>query len=177
MLSIMADSKAAAFPPGFRFYPSEAQLLSYYLPNKKANPAIPGGYNMIRELHDLPERDPFELPDTLCYSYGYKGRKRHWYCYTAAVVSEEKKTKSGYWKRKARVRDVVSREGLVLGTRTSFAFCVGDSPNTALATDWVLYQYALVNHVEVIIYIFLQFLSRATSIYIYVILLSIIRTG
>ncbi|KAL6212438.1 hypothetical protein ACLB2K_017658 [Fragaria x ananassa] len=29
------------FPPGCRFHPSEQQLLSYYLSNKKAYPAIP----------------------------------------------------------------------------------------------------------------------------------------
>ncbi|PRQ27718.1 putative transcription factor NAM family [Rosa chinensis] len=148
----MADSKSTdAFPPGFRFHPSEQQLLSYYLSNKKANPAIPGGYNTIRELSDLRGRDPSELQNWSCYSYGYKGRKRHWYFYTAGVSAEEKNTKQGCWKRKGKVRDVFSRQGVVLGTRTSFVYYDG-SPDTASPTAWVLYQYALANHVEVIIF-------------------------
>ncbi|XP_021820162.1 NAC domain-containing protein 72-like isoform X2 [Prunus avium] len=146
----MGDPKATSLrslPPGCRFYPSEEQLLCCYLSNKNdADPAQSGGYDLIREL-DLYDHDPFDLPDSACYSYGHAGRKRHWFCYTVRVL-KERRAKSGYWRRKGRDRDVVGRGGkAVLGRRTSFVFYLGNSPNTAVRTDWVLYQYAQVDHV------------------------------
>ncbi|KAL6216614.1 hypothetical protein ACLB2K_009835 [Fragaria x ananassa] len=135
------------FPPGCRFHPSEEQLLSYYLLSKKAYPAIPGAYDWIGELHDLRRLEPSELQNWSWYSYDYKGRKRHWYFYMAGVWEEEKKTKQGYWKRSGKVRDVFNRQGVVLGTKTSFVYYEG-SPDTASRTDWVLYRYALANHIE-----------------------------
>ncbi|KAM2868779.1 hypothetical protein FF1_016802 [Malus domestica] len=147
----MGDPKATSLlslAPGCRFYPSEEQLLCYYLSSKNAAEAgKSGGYDLIREL-DLYEHDPFELPESACYSYGHGGRKRHWFCYTVRVL-KERRAKSGYWRRKGRVRDVVGRGGkVVLGRRSSFVFYLGNSPNDAVRTDWVLYQYAQVDHVK-----------------------------
>lgn len=144
------DAKASSYylPPGCRFYPSEEQLLCYYLSNKNAEQAKSGGYDLIKEL-DLYDHDPFNLPDYACYSYGHGGRKRHWYCYTVRVL-KDRRAKSGYWKRKGRVRDVVGRGGkAVLGRRSSFEFYLGNSPKTAVRTDWVLYQYAQLDHLQV----------------------------
>ncbi|PQQ15623.1 NAC domain-containing protein 104-like isoform X1 [Prunus yedoensis var. nudiflora] len=127
----MGDPKATSLrslPPGCRFYPSEEQLLCCYLSNKNdADPAQSGGYDLIREL-DLYDHDPFDLPDSACYSYGHAGRKRHWFCYTVRVL-KERRAKSGYWRRKGRDRDVVGRGGkAVLGRRTSFVFYWGIRP-------------------------------------------------
>lgn len=48
---------------------------------------------------------------------------------------------------------MVGRGGkAVLGRRTSFVFYLGNSPNTAVRTDWVLYQYAQVDHVKVLFF-------------------------
>ncbi|XP_050366835.1 NAC domain-containing protein 72-like [Argentina anserina] len=153
----MGDAKATSFylPPGCRFYPSEEQLLCYYLSRKNtaaaASDGISGdednGYDLIKEL-DLYGHDPFDLPDYACYPYGRGGRKRHWYCYTVRVL-KERRAKSGYWRRKGRVRDVVGGGGkAVLGRRSSFVFYLGNSPKTAVRTDWVLYQYAQVDHLQ-----------------------------
>ncbi|KAI4336997.1 hypothetical protein L6164_015460 [Bauhinia variegata] len=147
----------ATLPPGCRFYPSEEQLLSYYLTNKNANTSSDEneniyGCNLIREL-DLYDHDPFELPAISCFSYGYRGRKRHWYCYTASVVKEtrgkSRKTKSGYWRRKGRVRNVFANGGnAVVGTRTKFVFYLRNSLNNAVKTNWTMYEYALVDHLK-----------------------------
>ncbi|KAL6207864.1 hypothetical protein ACLB2K_018817 [Fragaria x ananassa] len=147
----MGDAKATSFylPPGCRFYPSEEQLLCYYLSRKNTAASDSGdhGYDLIKEL-DLYDRDPFDLPDYACYSYGRGGRRRHWFCYTVRVL-KERRARSGYWKRKGRVRDVVGGGGkAVLGRRSSFVFYLGNSPKTAVRTDWVLYQYAQVDHLQ-----------------------------
>jgi len=155
------DPRATSFslPPGWQFYPSPQQLLCHYLTNKNNNANSKpltddsvNGYDLIREL-ELYNYDPFELPDTACFSYGSGGRKRHWYCYTVRVAKERKggkrRTMSGYWRR-GTVRDVVGSGGkAVVGTRTSFGFYLGNSPKSAVRTDWVMYEYALLDHLKV----------------------------
>ncbi|KAK7321683.1 hypothetical protein VNO77_32547 [Canavalia gladiata] len=142
----MGDQTRATLPPGCRFYPSEELLLDYYLTNKNEN-REEGFYSsdLIREL-DLYGYDPFELPDAACFSYGYQGMKKHWFCYSVKVAKHTRRVKSGFWLRKGRVRDVFGNDRkVVLGTRTRFVFYVGNSLKNATRTDWILYEYALVD--------------------------------
>ncbi|CAL0322471.1 unnamed protein product [Lupinus luteus] len=149
-------SQRATLPPGSRFYPSEDLLLRYYLTNKNTPNNDTGnrhhdfyGSDLIREL-DLYGYDPLDLPETACFSYGYGGRKSHWYCYTVRVLKERRrrKVRSGFWVKNGKVRDIFGNGGddAVLGTRTRFVFYVGNSMRNATRTDWMLYEYALVNH-------------------------------
>ncbi|KAF9668545.1 hypothetical protein SADUNF_Sadunf14G0014600 [Salix dunnii] len=142
-----------SLPPGCRFYPSDEQLC-YYLKNK--NRTIPNdtddvnGYDLIKEL-DLYDYDPFDLPENACYAYGYKARKRHWYCFTKEQVRvTRRKAKGGYWRRSGRVRDAVVGPGgkAVMCTRTRFVYYLGNSVKSAVRTGWVLYEYALVDHAK-----------------------------
>ncbi|KAF7830606.1 NAC domain-containing protein 71-like isoform X2 [Senna tora] len=150
-----SPSQCASLPPGCRFYPSEEQLLCYYLTNKNSRLNKEGnfcGCDLIREI-DLYDHDPSELPDVASFSYGYRGRKRHWYYYTVKSVKGSRrkirKVKSGYWMRQGRARDVLSSGGkVVLGKRTSFVFYSGNSSESAVRTDWMLYEYALIDHVK-----------------------------
>ncbi|KAK9270269.1 hypothetical protein L1049_025846 [Liquidambar formosana] len=131
-------------PPGCRFYPSEEELLDYYLTHKNTTALSDDdhhvfGFNVIKEV-GIYDYDPFDLPEIACFPYGYGGRRRHWYCYTAKVVKgmgrRWRKAGGGYWKRKGRARDVVGRGvgHVVLGTRTSFVFYLGNSPKSAMRT-------------------------------------------
>lgn len=153
------NSKTTSFslPPGCRFYPSEEQLLCHYLTNKNAyadETGNPFGYDFIKEL-DLNECQPYELPKKACYAYGRGGRKRHWFFYCKARVRNGRnswRAKNGYWIKKERIRKVVknnSRGKVILGSRASFVFCLGDSLETAVRTDWVMHEYALAHHVKV----------------------------
>ncbi|TKY57836.1 NAC domain-containing protein 30 [Spatholobus suberectus] len=143
----MGDSARGLLPPGIRFLPSEELLLGHYLTNKNHNRE--GGFNgsdLIKEL-DLYDHHPFELPDAACFSYGYQGRKRHWFCYTAKkdMKRRSRKAKSGFWLRKGRVLDILGNGNAVLGTRTRFVFYAGNSLKNATKTDWILYEYALLD--------------------------------
>ncbi|KAL9330603.1 hypothetical protein ACSQ67_000213 [Phaseolus vulgaris] len=122
----MEDQPNDALPPGYRFYPSEEELNLY-------------------------DHDPFELPDAACFPYGYRGRKKHWFCYTVKETKRgTRKVKSGFWLRKGRVREIRDNGGIenaVLGTRSRFVFYVGNSLKNATRTDWILYEYALVDQI------------------------------
>lgn len=173
----MGEPKATSLtlPPGCRFYPSDEQLLCYYLSGKNSDPnsghGARYGCDLISEL-ELYGYDPFELPERACYSYGYGGMKTHWFCYTVRVVKESRgrrRAKSGYWRRMGRAREVVGSGGkVVLGTRTSFIFYLGNSPKTAVRTDWVLYEYALIDRPKVLfIHILLPSYAIITVMFLY----------
>ncbi|KAA8528513.1 hypothetical protein F0562_035868 [Nyssa sinensis] len=137
-----------SLPPGCRFYPSEEQLICYYLTHKNNDDQY-SGLDVINEI-DLYNYEPFDLPEATCFRFGRGGRKRHWYCYTSRVSKETGKRRAGggYWKRRGKVRDVVGGGAgeVVIGRRTSFVFYVGGSPNSAVKTDWIMYEYGLINH-------------------------------
>ncbi|PON65056.1 NAC domain containing protein [Parasponia andersonii] len=145
----MENPNAASFslPPGSRFHPSEEELLGHYLRGKNANP---NGVSLIKEL-DLYGYDPFELPEGVGYPYGRGGKKRHWFCYTAARAvnrksREKRRARNGYWRKKGRTTGVMGPGGNdVLGTKTSFVYYLGRSTKSAVRTDWVLYEYAAAN--------------------------------
>lgn len=134
-----------SLPPGASFYPTEEQLVCYYL-NSKNDGSNYYGVDVIREI-DFYNFEPFNLPETTCFRFGRGGRRRHWYCYVRRTMKESVKRRAGagYWKRTRRVRDVVSRAPgkVAVGTRTKFVFYLGDSPTNAVKTDWVMYEYAL----------------------------------
>ncbi|WCJ35458.1 NAC domain containing protein 74 [Euphorbia peplus] len=143
-------------PPGCRFYPSEQQLLCYYLTSKNRTTVESGdinGYDLIKEL-DLYDYEPFDLPETSCFPYGCGARKRHWYCYYDLRVLKEsvgrkRRAKGGFWRRSGRVRDVVDVGGKgVLGTKGRFVFYLGNSVRNAVRTEWILYEYALIDHLK-----------------------------
>lgn len=156
----MRESTSFKMPPGCRFYPSEEQLLCCYLTGKNRNTIGDedgcegsNGYDLIKELN-LYDYEPYELPDSACFSYGCKARKRHWFCYTIRVLKGSsgtinRRTKGGYWRRRGRVRDVMSPgEKLPVGTRTRFVFYLGNSLKNSVRTDWVMYEYALLDHIK-----------------------------
>ncbi|KAK3019929.1 hypothetical protein RJ639_004912 [Escallonia herrerae] len=140
-----------SLPPGCRFYPSDQELLCYYLTHKNANDRR-FDFNVISEI-DIYGYDPFNLPDTACFRFGRGGRKRHWYCYAAAARvlragggRRWRRAGGGFWRR-GRVRDVVGGGGVggrvVVGTRRAFEFYLGSSVKSAVRTDWVMHEYAL----------------------------------
>ncbi|XP_044475359.1 NAC domain-containing protein 79-like isoform X2 [Mangifera indica] len=152
-----AKTMPFSLPPGCRFYPSDEQLLCYYLTNKNLNAdetGNPSGYDMIKEL-DLYECQPYELPEKACYTYGRGGRKRHWYFYCKVGARNGRKSwevRNGYWRKEGRVREVVKSNNkgrkVILGRKTSFVFYLRDSTETTVRTDWIMYEYALVHHVK-----------------------------
>ncbi|XP_021743921.1 NAC domain-containing protein 71-like [Chenopodium quinoa] len=155
-----APLSPSILPPGCRFYPSEEQLLSYYLGHKNhlnspqqssSSSSNADYYDAIKEIN-LYDYNPFDLPELTCFRFGCGGRKRHWYCFTERVNGEEEERGNrragiGYWKRKGRVRDVMGNGGnVILGTRKCFIFYLEKSNGkTAVRTDWFMYEYTLID--------------------------------
>ncbi|KAF8406296.1 hypothetical protein HHK36_008381 [Tetracentron sinense] len=156
----MGDLKVTSISllPGFIFYPTEEQLLCYYLSNKNkilyfpstsATDVSPFGFDLIKEF-DFYNYDPLELPEISCFPFGHDGIKKHWYCFTAAEGTEcaKREARGGFWKIMEPAQYVVGEsEEVILGTKKTFVFFRVDSL-AAIKTDWVMYEYALVDHSE-----------------------------
>nr|WGW06098.1 NAC transcription factor [Liriodendron chinense x Liriodendron tulipifera] len=145
----MGDLYSLPFPPGFRFQPTEEELLAHYLRNKHrqrlALPSPPLLLNAIQDL-DIYNHDPGNLPETA--SFPSVDEEKRWYFFTPRADGKQadglkRKAKGGYWKRKGGDRMVVSgKEGAVLGTKKSFVFYRGRFPDAG-KTDWVMDEYEL----------------------------------
>ncbi|XWS21221.1 hypothetical protein CRYUN_Cryun30bG0036700 [Craigia yunnanensis] len=139
-------------PPGCRFYPSEEELLNHYLTGKNSSVTVDRvdmyGNDLIRELN-LYDYEPSDLPEGACFVHGYRGRKRHWFCYTESKGGKgRRRTKGGFWRKIGKVRDVIDGGNVLLGTRTKFVFYEVNSVKAAVRTPWIMYEYALLHHLK-----------------------------
>lgn len=144
---ISSDTTSFPLPPGCRFYPSDEQILCYYLSEKNGRNRS-DGIDVIKEIN-LYNFDPFDLPDSSCFRFGRGGIRRHWFCFVARVLKDRRTRRAGggYWKRKGRIRAVLDKDAgkIVLGMRKCFVFYLGESLKGAMRTDWFMYEYALPN--------------------------------
>ncbi|XP_072973720.1 protein CUP-SHAPED COTYLEDON 3-like [Typha angustifolia] len=128
--------------PGFRFYPSDEELVCYYLRKKVANERAHGATMVEVDLHT---REPWELPDVAklsaneWYFFSFRDRKY------ATGLRTNRATKSGYWKATGKdriIHDPSSR--MVTGMRKTLVFYRGRAPN-GIKSSWVMHEFRLEN--------------------------------
>ncbi|XP_037453625.1 protein CUP-SHAPED COTYLEDON 3-like [Triticum dicoccoides] len=141
-------------PPGFRFYPSDEELVCHYLQSKVANQHFAGcgGAAGTMVEVDLHVHEPWELPDVAklsaneWYFFSFRDRKY------ATGLRTNRATRSGYWKAtgKDRVirspRSSSSRSGraTIVGMRKTLVFYRGRAPN-GTKTCWVMHEFRIEN--------------------------------
>ncbi|XP_062217466.1 protein CUP-SHAPED COTYLEDON 1-like [Phragmites australis] len=127
-------------PPGFRFYPSDEELVCHYLHKKVANERIAQGTLVEVDLH---AREPWELPEVAkltaseWYFFSFRDRKY------ATGSRTNRATKSGYWKATGKDREVRSpATRAVVGMRKTLVFYQGRAPN-GIKSGWVMHEFRL----------------------------------
>ncbi|XP_066318935.1 NAC domain-containing protein 100-like [Miscanthus floridulus] len=128
----------STLPPGFRFYPSDEELVCHYLHKKVANQRIAQGTLVEVDLH---AREPWELPEvakltaTEWYFFSFRDRKY------ATGSRTNRATKTGYWKATGKDREVRS-SGAVVGMRKTLVFYRGRAPS-GVKSGWVMHEFRL----------------------------------
>ncbi|XP_008789571.2 NAC domain-containing protein 100 [Phoenix dactylifera] len=132
----------STLPPGFRFYPSDEDLVCHYLHKKVANERVSGGTMVEVNLHTC---EPWELPEVAklsaneWYFFSFRDRKY------ATGSRTNRATKSGYWKATGRDRTVYDPTArAIVGMRKTLVFYRGRAPN-GIKTSWVMHEFRLEN--------------------------------
>nr|AWT22305.1 NAC2 transcription factor [Dendrocalamus farinosus] len=137
----MDRQEESCVPPGFRFHPTEEELVGYYLARKVASQKI--DLEIIQEV-DLYRIEPWDLQERCkhgheeqseWYFFSYKDRK-----YPSGTRTN-RATAAGFWKATGRDKPVLSRSR-VIGMRKTLVFYKGRAPN-GRKTDWIMHEYRL----------------------------------
>ncbi|KAI9156207.1 hypothetical protein LWI28_002207 [Acer negundo] len=130
-----------ALAPGFRFHPTDEELVSYYLKRKVINK--PFHFNAIGEV-DIYKNEPWDLA---AYSR-LKTRDQEWYFFSALDkkygngARMNRATGRGYWKATGKDREI-RRNAHLVGMKKTLVFHNGRAPD-GQRTNWVMHEYRLV---------------------------------
>ncbi|KAL3499524.1 hypothetical protein ACH5RR_038617 [Cinchona calisaya] len=128
-------------PPGFRFHPTDEELVDYYLRKKIASKRI--DLDVIKDV-DLYKIEPWDLQE-LCkigteeqnewYFFSHKDKK-----YPTGTRTN-RATKAGFWKATGRDKAIYCKHSLI-GMRKTLVFYSGRAPN-GQKSDWIMHEYRL----------------------------------
>ncbi|KAJ4913871.1 NAC domain-containing protein 76 [Raphanus sativus] len=128
-------------PPGFRFHPTDEELVGYYLRKKVASQKI--DLDVIRDI-DLYRIEPWDLQEKC--RIGYEERNE-WYFFShkdkkyPTGTRTNRATIAGFWKATGRDKAVYDKSKLI-GMRKTLVFYKGRAPN-GQKTDWIMHEYRL----------------------------------
>ncbi|KDP24799.1 hypothetical protein JCGZ_25324 [Jatropha curcas] len=124
-------------PPGFRFHPTDDELVNHYLCRKCAGQPI--FVPIIAEI-DLYKYDPWQLPDMAPYG------EKEWYFFSPRDRKYPNGSRpnraagSGYWK--ATGADKPIGRPKPLGIKKALVFYAGKAPK-GVKTNWIMHEYRL----------------------------------
>ncbi|XP_071692598.1 NAC domain-containing protein 17-like [Rutidosis leptorrhynchoides] len=138
----VSKSKSSAgklFPPGFRFHPTDEELVLYYLKRKICRRSLK--LDIIAEV-DVYKWDPEELPGQSKLKTG----DRQWFFFSPRDRKypngrSSRATPNGYWKATGKDR-IIKRRSFPAGIKKTLVYYRGRAP-TGLRTDWVLHEYTM----------------------------------
>jgi hypothetical protein len=127
-------------PPGFRFHPTDEELITYYLINKISESGFAA--RAIADV-DLNKSEPWELPGKA------KMGEKEWYFFSLrdkkypTGVRTNRATNTGYWKTTGKDKEIfnsVSSE--LVGMKKTLVFYRGRAPRGE-KSNWVMHEYRL----------------------------------
>ncbi|KAK4359401.1 hypothetical protein RND71_021630 [Anisodus tanguticus] len=125
-------------PPGFRFHPTDEELITYYLTNKVSNFSFSA--RAIADV-DLNKSEPWDLPakasmgEKEWYFFSLKDRK-----YPTGLRTN-RATEAGYWKTTGKDKEIYcGGTGVLVGMKKTLVFYRGRAPK-GQKTNWVMHEY------------------------------------
>ncbi|KAL0421894.1 UNVERIFIED_CONTAM: NAC domain-containing protein [Sesamum latifolium] len=125
-------------PPGFRFHPTDEELITHYLSKK----VLDSNFSAVAigEV-DMNNVEPWELP------WRAKLGEKEWYFFCVrdkkypTGTRTNRATASGYWKATGKDKDIFRGKTLV-GMKKTLVFYKGRAPK-GQKTNWVTHEYRL----------------------------------
>ncbi|CAA6665775.1 unnamed protein product [Spirodela intermedia] len=126
------ESCDAQLPPGFRFHPTDEELITYYLLKKVLDSSFTS--RAIAEI-DLNKCEPWELPGKA------KMGEKEWYFFSLrdrkypTGLRTNRATDAGYWKATGKDREIYStRTCALVGMKKTLVFYRGRAPRERRVT-------------------------------------------
>ncbi|KAK8925970.1 NAC domain-containing protein 68 [Platanthera zijinensis] len=127
-------------PPGFRFHPTDEELVVHYLCRKTAHQRLP--VPIIADV-DLYKFDPWELPEKALFG------QKEWYFFTPRDRKYPNGSRPnraagrGYWKATGADKPVSPKgSGRPVGIKKALVFYSGKAPK-GVKSDWIMHEYRL----------------------------------
>ncbi|XP_057810846.1 protein FEZ-like [Salvia miltiorrhiza] len=139
---IESDDNAEVMLPGFRFHPTDEELVGFYLRRKVQHKPL--SIELIKQL-DIYKYDPWDLPKMA--STGEK----EWYFYCPRdrkyrnSARPNRVTGAGFWKATGTDRPIYSSDGggaKCIGLKKSLVFYRGRAAR-GTKTDWMMHEFRL----------------------------------
>ncbi|KAI3497074.1 hypothetical protein L1887_39455 [Cichorium endivia] len=134
------SSQQPQLPPGFRFHPTDEELVVHYLKKKAASAPLPVA--IIAEV-DLYKFDPWELPAKAAFG------EQEWYFFSPRDrkypngARPNRAATSGYWKATGTDKPVLTAGGTQkVGVKKALVF-YGGKPPKGVKTNWIMHEYRL----------------------------------
>lgn len=138
--SYSQDKGDAQLPPGFRFHPTDEELITHYLMRKVLDSTFTG--RAIAEV-DLNKCEPWDLPEKA------KMGEKEWYFFSLrdrkypTGLRTNRATEAGYWKATGKDREIFSaRTSALVGMKKTLVFYKGRAPKGE-KSNWVMHEYRL----------------------------------
>ncbi|CAD6340431.1 unnamed protein product [Miscanthus lutarioriparius] len=140
-MSISVNGQSVV-PPGFRFHPTEEELLTYYLKKKVASERI--DLDVIRDV-DLNKLEPWDIQEKCRIG---SGPQNDWYFFShkdkkyPTGTRTNRATAAGFWKATGRDKAIYASGARRIGMRKTLVFYKGRAPH-GQKSDWIMHEYRL----------------------------------
>ncbi|KAJ9147630.1 hypothetical protein P3X46_029767 [Hevea brasiliensis] len=126
--------------PGFRFHPTDEELVGFYLKRKIKQQTLP--IELIKQV-DIYKYDPWDLPKLVTAG------EKEWYFYCPRdrkyrnSARPNRVTGAGFWKATGTDRPIYSSDGTkCIGLKKSLVFYRGRAAK-GIKTDWMMHEFRL----------------------------------